>query len=102
MVVDDEMMSFLWETATQIDARNRIDEHGVVADGALWYEESLPPESVLIGAVGAERSRSRNRSMGEVDVLREGLGKAEIIQLGGKATVGRGVCRLLVEMGEQR
>lgn len=43
-IVDDETMTFLWETATQIDTRIRIDHGtGTVADGALWTEESLPP-----------------------------------------------------------
>ena len=49
-VVDDETMTFLWETATQLDQRVRIDpDTRTVAKGALWLEESLPPETLLIG-----------------------------------------------------
>ncbi|HEY8377631.1 MAG TPA: type III-B CRISPR module RAMP protein Cmr4, partial [Nannocystis sp.] len=43
VIVDDETMTFLMETATQIDARVRMSaETRTVADGALWLEESLP------------------------------------------------------------
>src|SRR5437763_951036 len=49
-VVDDDVFSFLAQTATQVDARVRIDEHAkTVAKGQLWYEESLPAETVLAG-----------------------------------------------------
>ncbi len=59
-VVDDDTMAFLWETATQVDARVRLDEKTrTVAPGALWLEESLPPETLLIGLLAADRSRRR-------------------------------------------
>lgn len=59
VVVDDETMAFLWDTATQIDQRIRIDrETRTVVDGALWSEESLPPETLLIGLLEASRSRN--------------------------------------------
>ncbi|HVA64003.1 MAG TPA: type III-B CRISPR module RAMP protein Cmr4, partial [Terriglobales bacterium] len=63
-VVDDDTMAFLWETATQVDARVRLDEGTkTVAAGALWLEESLPPESLLIGLLAADRSRRRQVDM---------------------------------------
>lgn len=95
-VVDDETMTFLWETATQLDARVRIaTETGVVAKGALWLEESLPPETLLIGVIGAERSRKKDVEMTPQEVAGLALPGEEILQFGGKATVGRGRCRIL-------
>jgi CRISPR-associated protein Cmr4 len=96
LVVDDETMSFLWETATQVDARVRIDaKKGTVADGALWTEESLPPETLLLGVMGATRGLKREERMEAREVLAEGLpADGAVLQLGGKATVGRGRCRL--------
>jgi CRISPR-associated protein Cmr4 len=97
-IVDDETMTFLWDTATQIDTRIRVDhETGTVAGGALWTEESLPPETLLVGVMTAEPSRRKDTPLSAEDVLTIALPKGpagEILQLGGKATVGRGRCRI--------
>jgi len=95
VIVDDETMNFLLETATQVDARVRIDETGTVADGALWLEESLPAESLLLGLMGAERSRRDGVEMNPTEVLDFVLGHERVAQLGGKATIGRGRCRIV-------
>lgn len=95
-IVDDDTMTFLWETATQIDARIRLDEMTrTVAKGALWLEESLPPETLLIGLLAADRSRRNGVSMTADQVLRFALAGEEVHQLGGKATTGRGRCRVV-------
>jgi CRISPR-associated protein Cmr4 len=97
-VVDDDTMTFLWETATQIDTRVAIDdETRTVKDGALWIEESLPPETVLVGTISADRRRDgKAGSPADVlDAVFKGLPESRRIQVGGKATVGRGVCRFL-------
>ncbi|MBI2566726.1 MAG: type III-B CRISPR module RAMP protein Cmr4 [Candidatus Schekmanbacteria bacterium] len=95
-MVDDDTMTFLWETATQLDARVRLDEKTrTVAPGALWLEESLPPETLLIGLLAADRSRRRGTAMTPDDVLGFALAGEEVFQLGGKATTGRGRCRMI-------
>lgn len=49
-IVNDDVFSFLLNTATEITARIRLnDETKTVADGQLWYEEALPAESILAG-----------------------------------------------------
>jgi CRISPR-associated protein Cmr4 len=96
IVVDDETMNFLLETATQLDARVRIDpETRTVAAGALWLEESLPAESLLIGLLAADRSRRRDCEMTPAQVLDFALPAATDLQFGGKTSVGRGRCRLM-------
>lgn len=93
-VVDDDTMAFLWETATQVDARVTIDHTTrTAADGQLWYEESLPPESLLIGLLAATRSFSSQDT--SAVVLDAALKGEETLQFGGKATVGRGRCRAI-------
>lgn len=95
-IVDDETMAFLWETATQVDARVRLDERTrTVAPSALWLEESLPPETLLIGLLAADRSRHRDVKMTPDEVLGFALAGEEVHQLGGKATTGRGRCRIV-------
>jgi len=95
-IIDDDTMAFLWETATQVDARVRLDERTrTVAKGALWLEESLPPETLLIGLLAADRSRRRDIKMTPDEVLGFALSGEEVHQLGGKATTGRGRCRIV-------
>jgi CRISPR-associated protein Cmr4 len=98
-IVDDETMTFLWETATQIDVRIRIDpKTGTVTKGALWQEESLPSETLLIGLMAADRSRRNgltdNWGLPD-DIMNTALPKEEPLQFGGKASVGRGRCRMV-------
>ncbi|RJS21359.1 type III-B CRISPR module RAMP protein Cmr4 [Corallococcus sp. H22C18031201] len=95
VVVDDETMSFLMETATQVDTRVRIrHDTGTVAQGQLWTEESLPAESLLVGILAAAPSFSPKAPMSATQVLARATQEVSILQLGGKATVGRGRCQL--------
>jgi CRISPR-associated protein Cmr4 len=103
-VVDDDTMTFLWETATQVDTRVAIDgARGVVTEGALWTEESLPPETLLIGLLAAHGSLRSQESMSPADVLAHAVhGQGELLQFGGKATVGRGRCLLRLWPAHER
>ncbi len=95
-IVDDDTMTFLCETAMQVDARVRLDERTrTVESGALWLEESLPPESLLLGLLAADRSRRRGVDMTPEEVLDFALAGEQILQLGGKASTGRGRCRIV-------
>jgi CRISPR-associated protein Cmr4 len=95
-VVDDETMTFLWETGTQLDQRVRISsDTRTVEKGALWLEESLPSETLLIGALLAERSRHQAKQMTPAQVLDAAMMPGESLQFGGKSTVGRGRCRMV-------
>lgn len=98
-VVDDDTMTFLWETATQIDTRVALDDASrTVIKGALWVEESLPPETLLIGVLVADRSRRRDDDRDAAAMLEsvlKSVGGDGLLQVGGKATVGRGVCRMV-------
>ncbi|WP_245815046.1 type III-B CRISPR module RAMP protein Cmr4 [Cystobacter ferrugineus] len=103
VVVDDETMSFLLETATQVDTRVRIDSTtGSVAEGALWQEESLPAETLLVGVLAAGPSLRQKTPLGAGDVLNRALRETAWLQLGGKATVGRGRCRMAAWPGPSK
>jgi CRISPR-associated protein Cmr4 len=93
-IVPDDVLNFLLDTATEITARISIDENTkTAAEGQLWYEEALPCETVLFGMVLAVKIGKVN--LDPRDALLE-VGKLmnTPVQLGGKATVGRGLCRL--------
>lgn len=97
VILPDSIFSFLADTATEIRTRIRINrETRVVQDGALWTEENLPADSVLWGVLGVSESRDKNNKK-SADELAGLLPKDEInLQIGGKHTVGRGFCRLLI------
>ena len=93
-ILPDGVLDFLAETATEVRARIRIDsEKRTVAKGALWYEENLPAESILYGVVGAERSRHKELALNDSDMLTDIPSGPLRLQLGGKASVGRGQVR---------
>lgn len=100
-LVPDEIMSFLAETATEIRARIAVDaETGTVRQGALWYEENLPAESVLWGISALSDPRGRGNAS-----LSEKLDRAvsgALLQVGGSAGVGRGLIRLRLSPGATR
>jgi CRISPR-associated protein Cmr4 len=94
-LLHDDLMGFLLETATEIVARVQLeDDRKTVAQGALWYEESLPAETLLYSLfrLAPPPGLGVNVRMGDV------AGLLGVVQLGGKASVGRGLCRLA--MGE--
>lgn len=96
VILPDDIFSFLADTATEIRIRIRIDRDArIVKEGALWSEENLPAETVLWGVMGI--ADARDRSGLKADELSALLPQDEIIvQVGGKHTVGRGLCRLLI------
>jgi CRISPR-associated protein Cmr4 len=94
VVVDDETMTYLWESATQVDTRVQIGDKGVVERGALWTEESLPAESLLMGLLSARASLRKDCDLLAAEVLDAALPASAILQFGGKATTGKGQCRM--------
>jgi CRISPR-associated protein Cmr4 len=92
-VVPDNMLSFLLETATEITARIRIeDEKKTVAQGQLWYEEALPTETILVSMVVSATVKSNPAEV--FDTVRTLT--TNTLQFGGKATVGRGLCKTIL------
>lgn len=97
VILPDDVFSFLADTATEIRTRIKIDrETRIVAQGALWTEENLPCESVLWGVLGVNESRDKNNRKTADELSKWLPEKALTIQMGGKHTVGRGLCRLLI------
>jgi len=98
-VVHDDVFNFMNDTATEITARIKLREDAkTVQEGGLWYEEALPTETILSGIMLATPTKTAGITAQEVfTVLQELTGKT--LQFGGKATVGRGLCR--VQLAEE-
>lgn len=103
-LLHDDIMSLLLDTAMEVNAHVRLNnETKTVESGALWYQESLPAESVLAGIViaadvNAANGRSKRDAaelLGHVASLTRSL-----VQLGGKSTVGQGSCFVRIAGGK--
>jgi CRISPR-associated protein Cmr4 len=94
-VVADAAFDFLCETGTEVHTRVRIDDNTkTVAEGALWTEESLPAETILAGIVQCDRIFGRNGEDITPSGLLDRFAKDTLtLQIGGKATIGRGQVR---------
>lgn len=97
VILPDDIFSFLADTATEVRMRIRLNrDTRIVENGALWSEENLPAESVLWGVMGIAASRDKKHSASEEEMADLVKNKEIHIQIGGKHTVGRGLCRLLI------
>jgi CRISPR-associated protein Cmr4 len=103
VVIPDEYFSDFVQHCTEIHTRIRIGENGVVEDGALFSEEHLPSESVLYALamahpefVDSKTLENEKRKRKEaVDILQIfNLSLPEIVQIGGNATLGKGIVRI--------
>jgi len=92
VIADDNVLAFLSETSLPVATHTRIGENGVVANGALWFEEFVPPETIFYGNIHAEASRNRNGdSFKAGELLNFVCGQPIHCQVGGNATTGRGL-----------
>ncbi len=94
-IIDDKSFDFLSEFATEISAHIAIDDKtGTVADGALWYQEALPAESILCGVMQADKPRNGAKDL-TAEALLDTIAETGAVQFGGKAGTGLGVARFV-------
>ena len=94
-VLPDDVMDFLSETGTEVRTRIAVDPTTGTAKGtALWHEENLPAESLLWGVFAVTASLRQDDQRGE-DELAKAVPSCRLLQLGGKAGVGRGLVRFI-------
>ncbi len=107
---NDDFRDFV-TLSTEVIARIKIDQKtGTVKKGALWYEEYLPSDSILYALALAspifqendndkgifqlteqEQLENRDESEKVIEFLEDGL--PAVIQIGGNATIGKGIVR---------
>ena len=103
---NDEFEDFV-TMSTEVVARTKIvNETKVVQNGALWYEENLPAESVLYSLAMATNvlrediGNIKDNLKNAKDILNFfELGLQDRIQLGGNETIGRGIIRTSLQKG---
>lgn len=98
VVVDNDSFRHLCQAALPVLPHIAIDsETKTVRNGALWYEENLPAETVLYTVLGCQPSRKQNHAATGGDLLRDVVGQLfnhPYIQIGGNETTGMGWCRV--------
>lgn len=93
-VISDDLFTFLCESGTEVNAHIRIDSKtGIVKDGALWYEEALPVETVLTGRVWCDKVFVNGITPD--DLFERFCGRELSLQIGGKASTGKGLVRCI-------
>jgi len=95
-IVHDDVMGLLLEMGTELQAHVRLDpDTKTVANGALWHEESLPVETLLASLVLVNAADGKAKaSMDEIEAHLKGLCDKQTLQFGGKASVGKGLCKV--------
>lgn len=100
VVVSDDIFSHLSTAATPVNAHIALEaDTKTVTDGALWYEETLPPETLLYAPLIAVKARRPTSSLDAAAVLKQITDLFEArpwLQLGGNETVGMGWCAVTV------
>ena len=110
---DDDFCDFV-TLSTEVIARIKINpKTGTVQKGALWYEEYLPADSILYSLAltspifqennankgifqltDQEKQENRDESEKVMEFFEDAL--PAVIQLGGNATIGKGIVRTKV------
>lgn len=96
-IVANDTFRHLARYATPVSPHVAIDnDRKTVRSGALWYEETLPPETVLYVSLIAARSRVKDSTLDADAIMkhvREDLFEDPYLQIAGNETVGMGWCR---------
>lgn len=100
VVVSDNALAYLGDVSMDIRTRNALDKNKMVRDGAVWTEENLPSETILWGTLAAETIQTTEHKVHRADdslkAFARSCGELKKIQIGGKASVGRGVTRFVL------
>lgn len=95
VVLHDDDFTHFARHATEIAARIGLDyETKTVRDGALFYQEFLPAETLLYSVVLSNAAREAARPDGETGTVLEAFEKClkPYLQIGGDETTGKGIC----------
>jgi CRISPR-associated protein Cmr4 len=95
VVLSDTDFGYFAEHAMLVEPHVRIrHETGAADEGGLFYTENLPPESILIAPILASQTRTgRNDREDAFAVFSKikTLIDTKLLQIGGDATIGRGL-----------
>lgn len=85
VILNDDYFNWFAKNALSIQARNKLDENKATVGGALWYEENLPPDTLMYCLL----SDRKTRNPVVTDILAQ-IKTKKYLQTGGNETVGMG------------
>ena len=101
-VLDDDDFTHFVRHATEVVARIGLDPTTkTVKQGALFYQEFLPSETLMYAIVFASASRRENTSWDAQTMLghlQQSL--PEVLQIGGDESTGKGLCAVRLSNGK--
>lgn len=104
VIVSNDMFAHLCQHATPVNAHIAIEsDTKMVKAGALWYEETLPPETLLYVGLNATKARAQGAEMPADAILGAVTGlftNKPWLQIGGNETVGMGWCAVKTISGK--
>ena len=107
LVVHNDRFRWFAEHATQIAAHVKLDnETKAIERGALWYEETLPPETVMYVPLLASDSRELKSKLPASDVLTKVLQLFAVdcgspyARFGGNESLAMGWCHVTVALAD--
>ncbi len=99
VVLNDEDFSHLARTGMQVSARVQLDENKT--SNNLWYEETIPSETILWSLLLA-RPTERSNGSDPLDLLATTFDDGRPVQVGGNETTGQGWCYTRITRGNSR
>jgi CRISPR-associated protein Cmr4 len=100
-IVSDDLFAFLAQNSTPVHAHNKInsDTKTVVA-GALWWEESLPADTLLYTCIHAfngrelteDKKSNQVKAVDNLTAFTSVIANKPYLQIGGNETTGMGFC----------
>lgn len=88
VILSDDEFKYFAEFALQINARNVLDEE-TKASKNLWYEETLPPDSLFFSLLIARPGTEKENAL---DLMQALFTQHPYLQVGGNETIGQGWC----------
>ena len=96
-ILSNDMFKYFVKNHTEVNARTRIDQAtGTVKEGALWYEELVPAETVFYNLI-LSRTDNKNNLKQISDFIKNH--NQNLFQFGGDETLGRGLTRVSILEG---
>ncbi|MEK8017093.1 MAG: RAMP superfamily CRISPR-associated protein, partial [Candidatus Parabeggiatoa sp.] len=101
VIVNDDLFRHITDYATPLNAHIQLKNETKASDN-LWYEETLPPDTLLYVTLVAqpvylnEALQTANNLMGWTQQLFSA--EHAYLQLGGNETVGMGWCKVTLQI----
>ena len=83
VVLSNKDFSWFSRYSLAVQARNKLDENKTTVSGALWYEESLPADTLFYAVLAGRQPET-------LEAVKESFSTPPYLQVGGNETVGQG------------